>query len=63
MALCCLPALTTGVTFIFLPESPKFLMAAGKTTEALTVFKKVYKTNTGRRFSSFPVRHLPIKYD
>lgn len=56
MAICSLPAFITGITFIFLPESPKFLMASGKTTKALTVFKKVYKKNTGRRFSSFPVR-------
>lgn len=55
MAICCIPALTTGVTFIFMPESPKFLMASGKTEKALRVFKKVYKKNTGRRFSSFPV--------
>lgn len=56
VAICCIPALTTGITFIFMPESPKFLIATGKTDKALTVFKKVYKKNTGRRFSSFPVR-------
>lgn len=60
MAICCIPAFITAIAFKFLPESPKFLMASGKTTEALTVIKGVYKRNTGRRFSSFPVTKRTI---
>lgn len=55
MIVCSLPALTASITFMFLPESPKFLMTTGKNTEALAIFKRMYKTNTGRQLSSFPV--------
>lgn len=33
---------------LFMPESPKFLLAMGKKEEALAIIKKVYKTNTGK---------------
>lgn len=58
MAVCCVPAILTSIAFIFLPESPKFLMTSGKTAEALKVFKEVYRINTGRRPSSFPVSKI-----
>lgn len=53
---CGVPALTTAVAFIFMPESPKFLMAAGRTKEALAVFERVYRINTGKDTSTFAVK-------
>lgn len=55
MAICGIPALSLCIAFLFLPESPKFLIASGKATEALAVIKKVYEINTGRSSDSFPV--------
>lgn len=36
-------------------------MASGKTEEALIVFKKIYRTNTGRDLNSFPVSFKKLK--
>ncbi|XP_023021415.2 synaptic vesicle 2-related protein [Leptinotarsa decemlineata] len=53
-----LPALASGLAFIFLPESPKFLMAMGKNEEALEVFQRVYRINTGRPMETYPIKNL-----
>lgn len=55
MAICGIPSLALCIAFVFLPESPKFLIATGKATEALAVIKKVYEINTGNPSDSFPV--------
>lgn len=36
------------VVLVFLPESPKFLLAMGKPDEALETLKMVYSWNTGK---------------
>lgn len=36
------------VSTMYLPESPKFLLAMGKQSEALDVLAKIYRWNTGR---------------
>lgn len=43
---------------IFLPESPKFLMTAGRNKDALNVFQKVYSKNTGKPLENYPVKTL-----
>ncbi|KAK9879264.1 hypothetical protein WA026_004113 [Henosepilachna vigintioctopunctata] len=53
-----LPALLAGLIFIFLPESPKFLMTTGKNDEALAVFQMVYSMNTGKPGNTFPITKL-----
>jgi len=53
--LAAVPSLLSGVCLFTLPESPKFLLAAGKPDEALRVLKKVYTTNTGESEQSYPV--------
>ncbi|CAH1169121.1 unnamed protein product, partial [Phyllotreta striolata] len=53
-----LPALASGVAFIFLPESPKFLMSTGNNAKALEVFRQVYKVNTGYPAESYPIKYL-----
>lgn len=40
---------------MFLPESPKFLMAQGRNDEALEAFKAVYAANTGNSKETYPV--------
>lgn len=41
-----------------MPESPKFLMTAGRNDKALSVFKKVYSFNSGAPAERFPVKQL-----
>ncbi|CAG9840030.1 unnamed protein product [Diabrotica balteata] len=53
-----LPALASGVAFIFLPESPKFLMSTGNNEKALRVFREVYRVNTGHSEDSYPIKYL-----
>ncbi|XP_013190386.2 synaptic vesicle glycoprotein 2C-like [Amyelois transitella] len=50
--------LLTGLAFLCLPESPKFLMSRGRNEEALEVFKRIYTMNTGKPKSDFPVAVL-----
>lgn len=45
----------------FMDESPKFLMAVGRHTEALAVFRKMYAQNTGNPPESYPVSIFYIK--
>ncbi|KAJ8977729.1 hypothetical protein NQ317_019404 [Molorchus minor] len=54
LLVCALPSLVAGVAFIFLPESPKFLMTIGRNEKALEVFKRVYAMNTGKPAQTFP---------
>ncbi|CAH2040091.1 unnamed protein product, partial [Iphiclides podalirius] len=50
--------LLTGLAFICLPESPKFLMSRGRNAEALEVFRKIYSMNTGQPRENYPVTKL-----
>ncbi|KAJ8942879.1 hypothetical protein NQ318_007657 [Aromia moschata] len=58
LLICASAPILSGVAFIFIPESPKFLMSAGRNQEALEVFKKVYKINTGKRLETYPIECL-----
>ncbi|XP_041988941.1 synaptic vesicle glycoprotein 2A-like isoform X2 [Aricia agestis] len=50
--------LITGAAFVFLPESPKFLMSRGRNEEAMEVFRKMYTMNTGLPPDTFPIKTL-----
>ncbi|KAK9879262.1 hypothetical protein WA026_004112 [Henosepilachna vigintioctopunctata] len=50
--------LLAGFVFLFLPESPKFLMATGKSIQAIEVFRMVYNMNTGKPEDTFPFKKL-----
>lgn len=56
--LCSLPSLFSGFAYIFMPETPKFLMAKGQTQKAMEVFAWVYSLNTGKSPDSYPVIYL-----
>ncbi|XP_015840824.1 synaptic vesicle glycoprotein 2B-like isoform X1 [Tribolium castaneum] len=58
LLVCAIPSLISGIIFMFLPESPKFLMTVGRNDEALEVFRKVYSFNTGKSSNDFPIKRL-----
>ncbi|XP_021713275.1 synaptic vesicle glycoprotein 2A [Aedes aegypti] len=58
LAVCCIPSLLSGTSVMFLPESPKFLMAQGRNGEAMAVFKRLYALNTGRSPHQYPIKEL-----
>ncbi|KAL3280272.1 hypothetical protein HHI36_017767 [Cryptolaemus montrouzieri] len=53
-----LPPFFGGCVFLFLPESPKFLMTTGRNEEALEVLQLVYRINTGKSADSYPIKSL-----
>lgn len=46
-----------------LPESPKYLLNQGMHDEALSILKRMYKTNTGRDEDEFPVSEITLNED
>ncbi|CAH0554053.1 unnamed protein product [Brassicogethes aeneus] len=56
--ICAVPALISGVCFMFMPETPKFLMTTGNNQKALEIFQKVYSLNTGKPMDTYPVKLL-----
>ncbi|EDW38491.1 GL12624 [Drosophila persimilis] len=53
-----LPSLTSGLLHIFLPESPKFLMAQGNYNKALESLQRIYAMNKRQKRETYPVKHL-----
>ncbi|XP_015602591.1 synaptic vesicle glycoprotein 2B isoform X1 [Cephus cinctus] len=49
LLLCCLPALCATVGLVFLPESPRYLIEAGRDVEAMMVYQRIYKRNNARK--------------
>ncbi|XP_049429522.1 synaptic vesicle glycoprotein 2B [Epinephelus fuscoguttatus] len=55
VVLCSVPSLTSAILFkLLMPESPKFLMEAGRETEAIQVFQVMFKLNTWRKGKDLP---------
>nr|XP_040223800.2 uncharacterized protein LOC120950102 [Anopheles coluzzii] len=57
LAVSCLPGVLSGISVMFLPESPKFLMSKGQNERALAIFRRLYAINT-RDQQEFPIRVL-----
>ncbi|XP_033226179.1 synaptic vesicle glycoprotein 2B-like isoform X2 [Belonocnema kinseyi] len=49
LLLCCLPALSSTIGLIFLPESPRYLVEAGRDVEAMMVYQRIYKKNDRKK--------------
>lgn len=48
LASCSFISAIAFVAITFLPESPKFLLAIGKSEEALATLRRIYRINTGQ---------------
>uniref|UniRef100_A0A182VRC7 Major facilitator superfamily (MFS) profile domain-containing protein n=1 Tax=Anopheles minimus TaxID=112268 RepID=A0A182VRC7_9DIPT len=57
LAVSCLPGVLSGISVMFLPESPKFLMSKGQNERALAIFRRLYAINT-RGGQEFPIKEL-----
>uniref|UniRef100_A0A182QI24 Major facilitator superfamily (MFS) profile domain-containing protein n=1 Tax=Anopheles farauti TaxID=69004 RepID=A0A182QI24_9DIPT len=57
LAVSCLPGVLSGISVIFLPESPKFLMSKGENERALAIFRRLHAINTGGR-QEYPIKEL-----
>ena len=55
MFICGLPSFFVAISLFALPESPKFLTFHGKPELALKVISKMYASNKGLHYTSFPV--------
>lgn len=60
LALCSIPSFIVAILLLYLPESPKFLLTQNEHEEALKVFRRIYKTNTGKDQGSYPAKSLII---
>jgi len=58
LLICAVPSFIVGVLLFLLPESPKFLLSRGKTDKAMEIFQKIYKMNTGKDKSLYPIKQL-----
>lgn len=55
VVLCSVPSLTSALLFrLLMPESPKFLMEAGREKDAIQVFRVMFKLNTWGKGKDFP---------
>nr|CAH7745084.1 unnamed protein product [Callosobruchus chinensis] len=52
------PSLISAILVYILPESPKYLLCQGENEEVLRILQKMYRTNTGKDKTQFPVGAL-----
>ncbi|KAJ8868598.1 hypothetical protein PR048_030136 [Dryococelus australis] len=45
LLVCCLPSAVAVIGLVFLPDSPRYLLEAGREVEAMMVYQRIYKTN------------------
>ncbi|KAJ3596484.1 hypothetical protein NHX12_002891 [Muraenolepis orangiensis] len=55
VVLCSVPSLSSALLFRLMPESPKFLMEAGREKEALHVFRLMFSVNHWRSSKTLPM--------
>lgn len=60
LMVCSLPSFLVACLLFYLPESPKFLLSRGKYEKAMSVFRGIYTTNTGKPGDEYPVKQLLI---
>lgn len=52
------PSVLGFIGLMFLPESPRFLLAQGRDEESLEVLRKIYSLNTGNPPSSYEINNI-----
>ncbi|XP_055846361.1 synaptic vesicle glycoprotein 2B-like [Episyrphus balteatus] len=56
---CCgLLGFVSGLCFLILPESPKYLLSVGKEDEVIAILKRIYSINTGKKAESFEITSI-----
>ncbi|XP_050465178.1 synaptic vesicle glycoprotein 2B-like [Cataglyphis hispanica] len=60
LLICSIPPVVGFVTATMLPESPKYLMAIGRSDAALKLFKRMYCMNTRQPSETFPIKTLLV---
>ncbi|XP_077425814.1 synaptic vesicle glycoprotein 2C [Vanacampus margaritifer] len=64
VVLCSIPSLTSAVIFrLLMPESPKFLMEAGREREAAHVFRQMFRLNMRGKVVTFPEFSLRVNVE
>ncbi|XP_017856940.1 PREDICTED: synaptic vesicle glycoprotein 2B [Drosophila arizonae] len=58
LAILALPTFLSGLLHIFLPESPKFLMAHGYYSKALECFQRIYAMNKRTSRKAYPIKSV-----
>ena len=48
IAFCTIPSLSSALLFVFMPESPKFLLQMGREREAISILAKVHQANRSK---------------
>lgn len=61
LLICSIPPVVGLVTAIMLPESPKYLMAIGRSDAAMKLFRRMYCMNTRQPSETFPIKALLVR--
>lgn len=61
LMVCAIPGLIAGISFLFFPESPKYLMSQGRNDEALACLTSIYNINHRSAESEYPIKSLAIE--
>lgn len=60
LLVCAAPSFLVAGLLFYLPESPKFLLSQGRIDEALSIFRGIFVTNTGKPREEYPVKEIII---
>ncbi|XP_018365227.1 PREDICTED: uncharacterized protein LOC108762649 isoform X2 [Trachymyrmex cornetzi] len=61
LLICSIPPVVGLVTATMLPESPKYLMATGRSDAALKLLRRMYCMNTRQPADTFPIKALFVR--
>lgn len=58
-----LPSILVSLLLLFLPESPRYFLGQGDNKQVLTVLKKMFVMNTGKKASTFPFTEAQLNLE
>ncbi|XP_050517345.1 synaptic vesicle glycoprotein 2B-like isoform X1 [Diabrotica virgifera virgifera] len=58
LLVCCIPPLIGGIGFMWLPESPKYLVSKKEHDKALKSFQSIYTINTKNPVADYPIKDI-----